>query len=79
MRTFQVWIVLLAIVLGEISARPSSEEPKRLIQTNGAEWGRWLTQEEIRDLTIKKVNFMDITDRKFPTTFKEGPSPQGKV
>jgi len=77
MRTFSVAIVLLAL-FGEISARPSSET-RRLIKTSEAELGKWLTQEEIFDLVINRVNFMDITDRKFPTTLKGGPSTKGKV
>jgi len=67
---------LLAVVVGEISARPSSEAT-RLIKTSEAEPGKWLTQEQILDLVRNRVNFMDITDKNFPTVTQDS-SPKGK-
>ncbi|OXA65091.1 probable leucine aminopeptidase 1 [Folsomia candida] len=59
---FVVVIASLSVVV----ARPSLKDGKRLIKTSETDAGFWLTKDEIFSLIKQGINFVDVTESKFP-------------
>ncbi len=66
---FTLWVLAALCVAGVLSS-PLSTEELRLIKTSATEPAVWMSQEDIEALSGKRINFMDVTNRKFPTGSK---------